>query len=242
MEWVITGDESWFFQYDPETKRQSLEWHSKGSPRPKKASLSKSKVKCMLVCFFDSTGIAHKEWVPAGQTDRQSILLQRHSWKTQKESHTGSSKHCHKLDLSPRQCASPCSVLCSAVFDIQRHYGDAAASLLTWSRALRLLISKSKFGNERTPFWIKRRRPEVCNAGLKRQSSSCIPGMLQTVAAPLENVYAGTRDVLWRWPYFSWWINKIKLFSGTSLITLLSDLVDQPHVFREMVKFSYYLC
>ena len=25
MEWVITGDESWFFQYDPETKRQSLE-------------------------------------------------------------------------------------------------------------------------------------------------------------------------------------------------------------------------
>jgi len=25
MERVITGDESWFFQYDPETKRQSLE-------------------------------------------------------------------------------------------------------------------------------------------------------------------------------------------------------------------------
>ena len=35
MERVITGDESWFFQYDPET-RQSLEWRSKGSPRPKK--------------------------------------------------------------------------------------------------------------------------------------------------------------------------------------------------------------
>ena len=25
MERVITGDESWFFHYDPETKRQSLE-------------------------------------------------------------------------------------------------------------------------------------------------------------------------------------------------------------------------
>ena len=25
MERVITGDESWFFQYNPETKRQSLE-------------------------------------------------------------------------------------------------------------------------------------------------------------------------------------------------------------------------
>ena len=59
MERVTTGDQSWFFQCDPETKRQSLEWHSKGSPRPKKAHMSKSKVKCMLVCFFDSMGIVH---------------------------------------------------------------------------------------------------------------------------------------------------------------------------------------
>ena len=29
VERVITGDESWFFQYDPETKRQSLEWRLK---------------------------------------------------------------------------------------------------------------------------------------------------------------------------------------------------------------------
>jgi len=36
--------------------------------------------------------------------------------------------------------------------------------------------------------------------------------MLQTVATPLENMCAGTRHALWRWPYFSWWINKIKLF------------------------------
>ena len=67
MEQVITGDESWFFQYDPETKRQSLVWRSKGSPRPNKARKSKSKLKCMFVCFFDSMGIVHKEWVPAGQ-------------------------------------------------------------------------------------------------------------------------------------------------------------------------------
>jgi hypothetical protein len=41
----------------------------------------------------------------------------------------------------------------SAIFDIQMHYDDAAASLLTRSRTLRLLfISKSKIGSERTPF------------------------------------------------------------------------------------------
>jgi hypothetical protein len=34
--------------------------------------------------------------------------------------------------------------------------------------------------------------------------------MLQTMAAPLVKVYACTRDVLWRWPHCSLWINKIK--------------------------------
>ena len=43
----------------------------------------------------------------------------------------GIRKISHKLDPSTRQCANPCSVLCSTVFDIQRHYGDAALSLIT---------------------------------------------------------------------------------------------------------------
>ena len=40
LERVITGDESWIFEYDPETKRQSLQWKSPTSPRPKKARMS----------------------------------------------------------------------------------------------------------------------------------------------------------------------------------------------------------
>ena len=114
----------------------------------------------------------------------------------------------------------------STVFYIQMHYGDDAASLFTWFQTLQLLFTwKGKIGCERTPFWVNRRHPGVCNAGLKQQTTKCIPGMLQTMVAPLEKVCAGTRDVLWRWPHCSWWINKIKLFFGTSSITLLSDLV-----------------
>jgi len=30
---IVTGDETWCFQYDPETKRQSAEWKSKNSPQ-----------------------------------------------------------------------------------------------------------------------------------------------------------------------------------------------------------------
>ncbi|KAL4136456.1 hypothetical protein QTP88_008004 [Uroleucon formosanum] len=42
---VITGDESWYFRYDPETKRQSQQWLSPGAARPKKARMSKSNLR-----------------------------------------------------------------------------------------------------------------------------------------------------------------------------------------------------
>ena len=105
----------------------------------------------------------------------------------------------------------------SAVFDIQMHYGDAAASLFTLFQTLWLLfITKSKIGSERTPFWVSRRHPEFCNTGLKWHTTKWFPGILHTMATPLEKMCAGTRDVLWRWPHCSWWINKIKIFWNQS--------------------------
>jgi len=32
---VITGDEIWVYQYDPEMKRQSAQWKTANYPRPK---------------------------------------------------------------------------------------------------------------------------------------------------------------------------------------------------------------
>jgi len=68
MSRVITGDESWVYGYNPETKQQSSQWKSPGSPRPKKARQSCSATKSMLIVFFDIRGIVHHEFVPDGQT------------------------------------------------------------------------------------------------------------------------------------------------------------------------------
>jgi len=65
---IVTGDETWCYQFDPESKRQSMEWRSLSSPQPKNSRLQKSKVKTVLIAFFNSDGIIHKEFVPAGQT------------------------------------------------------------------------------------------------------------------------------------------------------------------------------
>jgi hypothetical protein len=65
---IITGDETWVYGYDPETKQQSSQWNSPNSPRPKKARQVRSNVKSMLIVFFDIQGIVHKESVPPGQT------------------------------------------------------------------------------------------------------------------------------------------------------------------------------
>ena len=64
---VITGDESWVYGYDPQTKRQSSQWKSPTSPRSKKARQVKSNLKSMIITLFDSKGTVHKEFVPTGQ-------------------------------------------------------------------------------------------------------------------------------------------------------------------------------
>ena len=70
---VITGDEMWIFEYQLETKRQSSQWKSLTSLRPKKARQSKSKVKVMLITFFNVRGTVHCEFLPQHQTINQQV-------------------------------------------------------------------------------------------------------------------------------------------------------------------------
>jgi hypothetical protein len=64
---IITGDETWCFAYDPETKRESSEWVGETSPRPKKLKFQRSRIKTMLIIYFDFQGVVNKEFVPEGK-------------------------------------------------------------------------------------------------------------------------------------------------------------------------------
>ena len=49
---IITGDETWCFACDPETKRQNSEWVGETYPRPKKLKFQEPLIKAMLLIFF----------------------------------------------------------------------------------------------------------------------------------------------------------------------------------------------
>ena len=66
MSSVITGDECWVYGYDLETMQMSSQWSISSSPRPKKARQVKSKIKTLLIAFFDIDGLVHHEFVPTG--------------------------------------------------------------------------------------------------------------------------------------------------------------------------------
>ena len=59
------------------TKRQSSQWKHVGSPRPKKARLSKSTHKPLMIpFFFDSTCMIYMHWVPTGQTGNKEYYVE----------------------------------------------------------------------------------------------------------------------------------------------------------------------
>lgn len=61
---IITGDESWVWCYEPESKKESTQWIQRGiDDRPKKFRRSRSTKKVMIAAFFDHEGIVHLDYL-----------------------------------------------------------------------------------------------------------------------------------------------------------------------------------
>lgn len=64
---VITGDKSWVYSYDVETKAQSSQWKLPHEPIPKKARKVRSNVKVLFKVFYDCRGVVHHEFLLPGK-------------------------------------------------------------------------------------------------------------------------------------------------------------------------------
>jgi len=76
---IATGDESCVHHYDPENKRQSMEYCHPGSPSVKKFRTVQSAKKVMLTIFWDARGVLYTEFLTKGSTmnfDRYCETLQ----------------------------------------------------------------------------------------------------------------------------------------------------------------------
>jgi hypothetical protein len=74
---IVTGDESWFHHFEPETKLQSMEWHHLHSPKRKKERKKKKKKKAKTVpsaakvmgtVFWDAEGCILAKFLVPGQS------------------------------------------------------------------------------------------------------------------------------------------------------------------------------
>ena len=68
LERIVTGDETWVHHYDPESKRQSMEWRHSSFPTQKKFKRQPSAKKVTLTLFWDMHGPILMHFQAHGQT------------------------------------------------------------------------------------------------------------------------------------------------------------------------------
>ena len=79
---MVTGDETWVYHRDPETKMESMQWKHKTFPTPKKFRVEKSAGKFMATVFCNEKGLLRLEFMPqkttiTGQTYANTITALR---------------------------------------------------------------------------------------------------------------------------------------------------------------------
>jgi len=74
-------DEPRLYNYDLETKQQSMEWQQSSSTCPKKFRVQKPTGNVIVTIFWDQDGIIHFDYLPKGQTIKaeyySSLLVQQ---------------------------------------------------------------------------------------------------------------------------------------------------------------------
>ena len=63
FEKIVTMDETWIYQFDPEPKNAPMQWKRPSSPPPKKTKVTQSSGKVMLSCIWDCEGMEKEKTI-----------------------------------------------------------------------------------------------------------------------------------------------------------------------------------
>jgi histone-lysine N-methyltransferase SETMAR len=72
---IVTMDESTASFHMPHTKQQSKQWFEKGQPGPVKAKVHASRMKQMVLAFFDAKGLIYPNYMPRGTTVNAKYIM-----------------------------------------------------------------------------------------------------------------------------------------------------------------------
>ena len=73
---AVTGDESWLYGHDVETKTQSAQQKSPEMPILKKACQVRSNENILLTVFYDCNGMVHHNFLPQGRTANKEYYFE----------------------------------------------------------------------------------------------------------------------------------------------------------------------
>ncbi len=72
---IVIGDKSRRYIYNSQIKQQSAAWLSLGVSEPTNIKQQKSKVKILLITFFDAKALLNHKFIPPGQTVTSTVYL-----------------------------------------------------------------------------------------------------------------------------------------------------------------------
>jgi len=141
LERVITGNESWIYEYNIELKSQSREWKQKDSPRPKKSRNSKSKIKVMLmVSFWLPWNCAPQIRIWGSNCQRSFLRGGFEMYERSCASHATGIVGGEAMDSPPWQCPRTLCINCAWVFGAQFHHRARTSPLLFRFSPLRFFL------------------------------------------------------------------------------------------------------
>ena len=186
----------WIFEYDPDTKGQSSEWHTSNSPHPKKAKMSKPKIKTMLICFFDTEAFVHKEFVPQGQTVNKQYyceFLERLRKKV----------HCVRPEIADtwmlHHDSAPTLPSPWMNFWPKMYFNGSAVTIFAWSESVWLLsFPKTQIPPQRSSLWNCGQHPKGRDRPVEGTTTWRLPALLPGVGATFPAVCGFPRELIWR--------------------------------------------